>query len=213
MPTTGSIRGNAAAFPETRPEARLDVTARSIFALVEPGSCFAGTLFELALAADRSYMLAGGFEGYNRPPPTIALSALNTAAYPTVTGLSRRAGRFLGEPDEGLARVEAARNREIEAEEAEELGLVTVAPDDIDWEDEDPHGHRGTRQPSLPTPSPAWRRACVSPGRNHGHQDLRPPLGLAELDLPAPERRRRDGALTVYGSGRRSAISTMRRRV
>src|SRR5437899_7908378 len=72
---------------------RLDLTARTFFALIEPGSAFAGSLLELALAADRSYMLAGG-----APPATIALSALNQGALPTGSGLSRLEARFLGEP-------------------------------------------------------------------------------------------------------------------
>src|SRR5262245_38962445 len=77
---------------------RLDVSSRSIFALVEPGSCFAGTLLELVLAADRSYMLDGALEGDDRPPATVRLTAMNFGAYPMVNGLSRLESRFMGEP-------------------------------------------------------------------------------------------------------------------
>jgi benzoyl-CoA-dihydrodiol lyase len=105
---------------------RLDLTARSVFALVEPGSCFAGSLFELALAADRSYMLAGADEG-----PRIALSALNQGALPMSNGLSRLETRFLGETLPEQAPAEA-----LSAEEALAAGLVTFAPDEIDWDDE-----------------------------------------------------------------------------
>jgi benzoyl-CoA-dihydrodiol lyase len=144
---------------------RLDVTSRSLIALIEPGSCFAGSLLELALAADRCYMLDG-------PPPTspspftdansndraaICLGPANlgslpngpgvpsaplpngpgvlSAPLPMSNGLSRLATRFYGDKS-GYARVAEAAGRDIEAVEAEELGLVTFAPDDIDWDEE-----------------------------------------------------------------------------
>ena len=112
--------------------ARLDVSSRSIFALVAPGSCFAGTLLELALAADRSYMLAASADA---PPPTIALSAHALDAYPTVNGRTRLAVRF-GDDPAALARCREAAGRALSAAEALELGLVTFAPDDLDWDDE-----------------------------------------------------------------------------
>ncbi len=114
---------------------RLDITARSIFTLVEPGSCFAGFLAELLYAADRSYMLLGQFEGDNRPAATIRLSKLNFGAFPMVNGLSRLETRFLGEPDT-LTAAEGLIGQELDADAALTAGLVTFAPDDIDWEDE-----------------------------------------------------------------------------
>ncbi len=114
---------------------RVDLTSRSLVALVEPGSCFAGTLAELVFAADRSYMLIGKLEGDNRPPAALALSEGNFGAYPMSNGLSRLASRFLGSP----ADLDAARHKIgdlIDAETAQRLGLVTVALDDIDWTDE-----------------------------------------------------------------------------
>ena len=78
---------------------RVDVTSRSLVALVEPGSCFAGTLAEIVFACDRSFMLVGALQGDNRPPATITLSALNFGAYPMSNDLSRLATRFLGEPE------------------------------------------------------------------------------------------------------------------
>ena len=114
---------------------RLDVSARSLFALVEPGSCFAGTLLELVLASDRGYMLDGAFEGDNRPPATLRVTAANFGRYPGVNGLSRLATRFLDD-DAAVTGIKAAREQELEGAEAEALGLVTFAPDDIDWEDE-----------------------------------------------------------------------------
>jgi benzoyl-CoA-dihydrodiol lyase len=114
---------------------RIDVTSRSLFALIEPGSCFAGTLFELALAADRSYMLEGRMDGDNRPPAAIRLTAMNAGPYPMVNGPTRLAARFLGD-DAKLAALEGRIGDDLDAAEAEELGLVTFAPDDIDWEDE-----------------------------------------------------------------------------
>jgi benzoyl-CoA-dihydrodiol lyase len=114
---------------------RLDVTSRSLFALIEPGSCFAGTLLELALACDRSYMLDGSREGDDRPAPALRLTALNLGAYPMVNGLGRLASRFLDEP----ARADDLKGRlgqDLDGAAALEAGLVTFAPDDIDWEDE-----------------------------------------------------------------------------
>jgi benzoyl-CoA-dihydrodiol lyase len=114
---------------------RLDVTSRSIFALLEPGSCFAGTLLELALAADRSYMLEGTRERDTAPPATVRLTAANFGDYPMPNGLSRLASRFLAEP----GRVDDLKGRigqDLDAAAAAEAGLVTFTPDDIDWDDE-----------------------------------------------------------------------------
>jgi benzoyl-CoA-dihydrodiol lyase len=119
---------------------RLDVTSRSLIALIEPGSCFAGPLLELALACDRQYMLDGVLEddGAAAAPPgpaAIVLTAANFGAYPMANGLSRLATRCYGEPGR-LAKLEQETGRPIDATEALELGLVTFAPDDLDWDDE-----------------------------------------------------------------------------
>ncbi|WP_371037910.1 2,3-epoxybenzoyl-CoA dihydrolase [Rhodosalinus sp. FB01] len=114
---------------------RLDVTSRSLVALVEHGSCFAGPLAEILWAVDRSYMMEGEFEGDNRPLATVTLGASNFGRYPMANGLSRLETRFWGAPEA----VEAARGHAgeaLEAEEADDLGLVTYILDDIDWEDE-----------------------------------------------------------------------------
>jgi len=111
--------------------ARLDVSSRSMYAIIEPGSCFAGLLFELALAADRSYMLAlpQGDES-----PRIGLDDLN-GMMPAVNGRSRLATRFASDTDK-LLKLENCKGKLLGPEEALQLGLVTVAPDDLDWEDE-----------------------------------------------------------------------------
>ncbi|MGJ4948516.1 2,3-epoxybenzoyl-CoA dihydrolase [Bradyrhizobium sp. HKCCYLS20291] len=114
---------------------RIDVTSRTLVTLVEPGSCFAGTLAELVFASDRSYMLIGTIQGDNRPAPAIELSAMNFGPYPMSHGLTRLQSRFLDDPN-GLERVHEQVGKRLEADEAEELGLVTFALDDIDWEDE-----------------------------------------------------------------------------
>ena len=115
---------------------RIDLTSRSLVTLIEPGSCFAGTLAELIFAADRSYMLIGQLEGDNRPPAAIMLGNVNLdGSLPMSNGLSRLATRFLGEP-QSLGHAEAAASKALDAETAEKLGLVTFALDDIDWEDE-----------------------------------------------------------------------------
>jgi benzoyl-CoA-dihydrodiol lyase len=140
---------------------RLDVTSRSLIALIEPGSCFAGSLLELALAADRSFMLSGVFEDVDpavssntgepaallapggttppRPPEAspakVTVGAMNLGPLPMGNGLTRLQTRFFGDP-EGLAEVEKRAGEPLAATGAEELGLVTFAPDDIDWDDE-----------------------------------------------------------------------------
>jgi benzoyl-CoA-dihydrodiol lyase len=116
---------------------RLDTTSRSLFALIEPGSCFVGALAEIAFAADRSFMLEGQFEEDEdpKPPAVIRLDEFNTGLLPMSNDLTRLQVRFLGSAEE-LAAAEAAVGRDLLAADALELGLVTTAPDDIDWEDE-----------------------------------------------------------------------------
>ena len=114
---------------------RIDVTPRSFIALIEPGSCFAGTLAELAFAADRSVMLVGTRKGDNRAPAAITLGAANFGAYPMGNGLTRLETRFLGEPDT-LTQAKTKIGVALEGEEAAELGLVTVAYEDFDFDDE-----------------------------------------------------------------------------
>jgi benzoyl-CoA-dihydrodiol lyase len=117
---------------------RLDVTSRSLIALIEPGSCFAGALLELALACDRQYMLDGTLDedaGEQSDPAQIVLSASNFGVFPMSNGLSRLGSRFYGD-DDTIAALHQETGRRIEAVEAMELGLVTDAPDDIDWDDE-----------------------------------------------------------------------------
>jgi benzoyl-CoA-dihydrodiol lyase len=108
---------------------RLDLTAKSFFALAEPGSCFAGNLLELALSADRTYMLDDP-----ERPVEVATSDLNAGALPMSNGLTRLLSRFLAEPSK--AEEVLARGGRLDTEAAEEAGLVTFAPDDLDWEDE-----------------------------------------------------------------------------
>ncbi len=116
---------------------RLDTTSRSLFALIEPGSCCVGTLAEIALAADRQYMLDGQFEDDEDPlpPAVVRLDEFNTGLLPMGNGLSRLQVRFLGSAGE-LAAAEAAVGRDLLAADAAALGLVTSTPDDIDWDDE-----------------------------------------------------------------------------
>jgi benzoyl-CoA-dihydrodiol lyase len=108
---------------------RMDLTSRSFFALIEPGSCFAGTLFELALASDRSYMLDDP-----ERPVAVALSALNGGPFAMSNGLTRLETRFLGEPDRVRELLEE--NSPFDAQEALDAGLVSFAPDELDWDDE-----------------------------------------------------------------------------
>jgi benzoyl-CoA-dihydrodiol lyase len=119
---------------------RLDVTSRSMLALIEPGSCFAGSLLELALAADRSYQLAGVFEEEEKADPgaepaAVTVGPMNLGPLPMGNGLTRLQTRYLGD-DKGLAEVDKHAGQALQAEDAERLGLVTFAPDDIDWDEE-----------------------------------------------------------------------------
>jgi benzoyl-CoA-dihydrodiol lyase len=112
--------------------ARLDVTSRSLFALIDAGSCFVGTLLELALAADRSYMLSAS----DVPQaPMLAVSAMNFGPYETAARASRMASRFYHDTA-AIERVHAAIGQQMAAAEAATLGLVTVTPDQLDWDDE-----------------------------------------------------------------------------
>lgn len=182
---------------------RLDVTSRSLVALIEPGSCFAGPLLELALACDRQYML-------DEPGNAIRLTPANFGRYPMGNGLSRLATRFLGDPGR-VGELEQEAGRRIEAAEAAELGLVTFALDDIDWDDE--------------VRVAIEERAALSPDALTGME--------ANLRFPGPETMETkifarlsawqnwifnrpgaagpDGALRRYGTGRRPVYD--RRRV
>jgi benzoyl-CoA-dihydrodiol lyase len=108
---------------------RLDLTAKSFFAIIEPGSCFAGSLLELALSADRTYMLSDPDQKIE-----ISTSELNAGAWPMINGLMRLQSRFLAKPDK-VDEV-LAHKGSFDTEAADEAGLVTFAPDDLDWEDE-----------------------------------------------------------------------------
>jgi benzoyl-CoA-dihydrodiol lyase len=114
---------------------RLDVSSRSIITLVEPGSCFTGTLLELVLAADRSYMLDGAFEGSNIAEASLRATQMNFGDLKMCNGLSRLETRFLNSEDSVQA-VRSKIGQDCDAFTSEELGLVTFIPDDIDWADE-----------------------------------------------------------------------------
>lgn len=114
---------------------RVDMTSRSLVAIVEHGSCFAGPLAELLWAADRSYMMLEEFDGDNRPTATVTVSDGNFGAYPMGNDLTRLETRFLGTPEQ-VEKLKSSIGEALAAEDAEELGLVTYVFDDIDWEDE-----------------------------------------------------------------------------
>src|SRR5271155_4265118 len=121
---------------------RVDLTSRSLVTLIEPGSCFAGTLAELSFASDRAYMLApslaspaSGRGGDNKAPATLALADVNFGAYPMSNGITPLACRFLANPAD-LDHAKTERGKMLDAETAQKLGLITFALDDIDWDDE-----------------------------------------------------------------------------
>ncbi len=194
---------------------RLDVTSRSLFAVVEPGSCFAGTLLELALACDRQYMLDGvpeedlpGIDPADGAA-TLVVGPANLGAYPMGNGITRLQSRFWGDED-GLQAVADRVGQPLEAADAVDVGLVTMAPDDLDWEEELRIAveERASLSPDALTGMEANHR-FVGPetvetkifGRLTAWQNwifLRP-------NASGPE-----GALRRYGSGTRAAYDTAR---
>jgi benzoyl-CoA-dihydrodiol lyase len=114
---------------------RVDLTSRSFIALIEPESCFGGLLAELALAADRSYMLVGSWSGEGGTIAYLALTEANRSAYPMFNGLSRLETRFFGDPD-GLQSAQKTIGENLDAEAAVAAGVITDAMDDLDWDDE-----------------------------------------------------------------------------
>jgi benzoyl-CoA-dihydrodiol lyase len=114
---------------------RIDVTSRSLVALIEPGSCFAGTLAEIVFAADRTFMFSGDLKGDNRPKAALTLSQMNFGPYVMSNGITRLQTRFLGEPESVIA-AQAAIGKSLDASDCEDMGLVTVAFDEVDWDDE-----------------------------------------------------------------------------
>jgi benzoyl-CoA-dihydrodiol lyase len=195
---------------------RLDVTSRSLIALIEPGSCFAGALLELALACDRQYMLDGLMEDADNPngaeegePAQIVLSDSNFGTFPMSNGPARLASRFYGD-DDHVAKLRQETGRRIEGAEALELGLVTDAPDDIDWADE--------------VRIMLEERASLSPdaltGMEANHRFVGPETMESRIfsRLTAwqnwifvrPNASGPDGALRRYGTGRRAEFDKRR---
>ncbi len=180
---------------------RIDVSSRSLFALIDEGSCFAGTLAELAFAADRSYMLA--LPDAPEQAPKLALSAMNFGLLPMVTGQSRLARRFY-EDEAQIAAAKAKLGQPLDADAALALGLVTSNPDDIDWADEIRMAleERASMSPDALTGMEANLRfngkenmATRVFGRLSAWQNwiFNRPNAVGEL-----------GALKVYGSGNKS---------
>jgi benzoyl-CoA-dihydrodiol lyase len=190
---------------------RLDLTARSMIAVIEPGSCFAGVLVELALAADRSYMLDGIFEDDvdPAPPATIVLGDINRGPLPMLNGLTRLQSRFWGRPDD-LAAAEAAIGRPLDAGACRELGLVTSTPDDLDWHEE----VRLTVEERASL-SPDALTAMEANHRFAGPETMATKI-FARLSawqnwvFVRPNASGPDGALRRYGSGSRPKLDTRR---
>jgi benzoyl-CoA-dihydrodiol lyase len=188
---------------------RLDVSARSLIALIEPGSCFTGTLLELVLAADRSYMLDSTFDDGDQPPAAIRLSRLNFGPLPMVHGMTRLARRYLATP-ERLDELQGHIGHDLNATVAEALGLVTFIPDDIDWQDE--------------VRLALEERASFSPDALTGMEASLRFAGAETLEskifgrlsawqnwiFQRPNAAGEDGALTLYGSGKKSLFDKRR---
>jgi benzoyl-CoA-dihydrodiol lyase len=188
---------------------RLDVSSRSLIALIEPGSCCTGTLLEFALAADRSYMLDGTFADSTLPPATIRLSQRNFGPLPMVNGLTRLARRFLAEP-ERVASLQERIGQNLGAAEAEALGLVTFIPDDIDWQDEVRLAleERASFSPDALTGLEASLRFA---GPETLHSKIFGRLSAWQNWIfQRPNAVGDDGALTLYGTGKKSLFDKRR---
>ena len=190
---------------------RLDVTSRSLIALIEPGSCFAGSLLELAFAADRSFMLSGVFEDIDPSVPAaeITIGRMNDGPLPMGNGLTRLQTRYFGDA-EGLAAAEKRGGERLEAEDAERLGLVTFAPDDIDWEDEVRIAveERGSFSPDALTGLEANYRFA-------GPETMETKIfgrlsAWQNWIFYRPNASGPDGALRAYGTGKRAAFDRKR---
>ena len=183
---------------------RLDVTSRSLIALIEPGSCFAGCLLELALAADRSFHLDGVFEDIDpdADPAAITIGAMNLGPLPMANGLTRLQTRFTGDAD-ALAAAEKRAGEPLHAADAEELGLVTFAPDDIDWDEEIRIAveERASFSPDALTGMEANYRF---PGPETMETKIFGRLSAWQNWIfNRPNASGRDGALSKYGTGQR----------
>jgi benzoyl-CoA-dihydrodiol lyase len=183
--------------------ARLDVSSRSIFALVDAGACFAGSLFELALAADRIYML-------NQPAasggPVLTLSEANFGLFPGVHGRSRIDARFYGDGD-SLARSRAVLGVELECAAAESLGLVTSGPDSLDWNDEVRMAleERGALSPDALTGMEANLR--FGPGETLETRVFGRLSAWQNWIFIRPNAVGETGALKVFGTGRKAKFN------
>jgi benzoyl-CoA-dihydrodiol lyase len=188
---------------------RVDVTSRSLATLIDPGSCFAGTLAELAFASDRSYMALGRFDGDNRPEATLTLSPVNFGRFPMGNGLSRLETRFLGTP-EAVDTARARTGEPLDAAAAEGLGLVTFAFDDIDWEDEIRifHEERASFSPDALTGLEANLRFAgpeTMETRIFGRLTAWQNWIFQRPNAAGPE-----GALKRYGTGQRASFEARR---
>jgi benzoyl-CoA-dihydrodiol lyase len=189
--------------------ARLDVTSRSLFALIEPGSCFVGLLLELALAADRTYMLSGRRDGGDLAPAAITLTGANFRRFPMLNGLARIETRFIDDPNH-LEEMRGRIDDDLQAHEAEELGLVTFAPDEIDWDDEVRIAieERASFSPDALTGMEASLRFA-------GPETMETKI-FARLSawqnwiFQRPNATGEKGALKLYGSGRRAEFDARR---
>ncbi len=189
---------------------RLDVTSRSLVALIEPGSCFAGMLLELALACDRQYMLEGTDERAGTGGPArIMLTASNFGAFPMANGLSRLATRFWGHDDHS-ERLAGEPGRPVEAAEAADLGLVTAAFDDIDFDDEVRIvlEERGSLSPDALS---GLEASCRFAGPETMETKIFGRLSAWQNWIfSRPNAAGPDGALARYGTGRKAAFDWKR---
>ena len=188
---------------------RVDVSSRSLVALIEPGSCFTGSLLELVIAADRSFMLDGGFEGSNEPDATVVLTGMNFGPLVMPNGLTRLEHRFLSDPSMVDIAMENI-GKPLEAVDADEIGLVTFIPDDIDWEDEVRIAieERASFSPDALTGMEASLRFA-------GPETLETKIfgrlsAWQNWIFQRPNAAGDEGALRVYGSGQKASFNKQR---
>ncbi len=181
---------------------RIDVTSRTLVTLVEPGSCFVGTLAELVFASDRSYMLIGQKQGDNRAPPTIELSAMNFGPYPMSHGLTRLQSRFQADPRISSARKPRSATRSMPASRTTRPRYLRARRHRLGRRDQGVL--RGAHQLLARQPHRHGSQSALRRSGNHGIENLLAPDGVAELDLSASQcgrRRRRAAALRYRPKG------------
>ena len=189
---------------------RIDVTSRTLVTLVEPGSCFAGTLAELVFAADRSYMLIGSRQGDNRAPPAIELTAMNFGPYPMSHGLTRLQSRFQADPSD-LERARSHDRQDARCGSRPKSSASSPSRSTTSTGTTRCACSSRSARASRPTASPAWKRICASSGPETMESKIFSRLtAWQNWIFQRPNAVGEDGALRRYGTGQKAQFDMTR---